>query len=570
MKIAAIYARVSGDRQQKEGTIASQLEALEAYAREHDYQVCPLHVFQEDGYSGAYVDRPSLNRLREAVARGEIETVLVFSPDRLARQFAYQYILVREFERAGCDVLFTSSGLKGAKALGETPEERMLIEMKGVFAEYERAQILERCRRGRLFRARSGRVLTAKAPYGYRYLPRNENCPGQLVINHEEAEVVRRIYDWLVDEQLSTYQINKRLNESGIRTRSGNQRWAAGTIRGILHNPVYAGTFYYNKRRRVEAARKNLSKNQSRSSGPTSQVRRPKEEWIPISVPAIITQDRWDQAMEQLQMNLERAPRNNKKNEYLLRGLLVCSECQLRMCGRTDRYGTRRYQCHQKDAIRVNPDPCPNPAVQAERIEELVWQSINQLLRDPRSLAEQYQLREQALEQTPAQLEQQRLTRKIQALKGEDQRLIDAYQAGILDLNNFKERRERIADEISRQESHQAAIKQQLEQQQERQSLICSLEEFARIISSSLDNPSFETKQKILRLVVGRIEFKKNEIGIKYLIPISKARLWRRHSIDYLPKKLMIKTIEHSSDPLDFARWDQRSGAIIFIQFWEI
>src|SRR5262245_8759493 len=241
MKIAALYARVSSAKQQLNENIASQIAAIEQYAQQHDYHISPQHVYKDDGYSGARLDRPALDRLRDAVAQGEVETVLILSPDRLARHFPYQYIIVEEFERAGCETVFTKHNF------GTSPAERMLQEMTGVFAEYERAMITERCRRGRLHRARQGQIWMSEAPYGYRYIPRTETCPGKLVINEAEAEVVRMIFRWLIDEQLSTYQINKRLNESGIRTRRGNERWCGGTILKLLRDQGYTGVYCHNQ-----------------------------------------------------------------------------------------------------------------------------------------------------------------------------------------------------------------------------------------------------------------------------------------------------------------------------------
>ena len=161
MNIAALYARVSTTTQQQDETIASQLDALMTYAQVHDYEISPHHIYQDEGFRGASVDRPALDALRDAVAAGELEAVLILSPDRLARQFAYQYVVTEEFEQAGCEVVFVSHGL------GKTPAERMLREMAGVVAEYERAQIAERCRRGRIYKARQGYVWMSQAPYGY-------------------------------------------------------------------------------------------------------------------------------------------------------------------------------------------------------------------------------------------------------------------------------------------------------------------------------------------------------------------------------------------------------------------
>ncbi len=340
MKIAALYARVSTAKQQLNENIASQIAALKDYAARHDYQIGPQEIYQDDGYSGATLDRPALDRLRDAVAQGRIEAVIILSPDRLARQFAYQYIVVEEFERAGCKVIFTNH------RFGSSPAERMLQEMTGVFAEYERTLITERCRRGRLHKARSGNVVISVAPYGYTYIPRSEHCPGNLLVNDAEAEVVRQIFQWLIDEQLSVSEITGRLNESGLRTRRGN-KWQRGTVINLLRNAVYAGTYYYNRKRTVPAKQQNRSRLGSPRKHHISAVLRPEDEWIAVQVTPIIDQETWDAARRQLKLNQERAGRNNKKRDYLLKGLLVCGCCNLRMRGTTRDAvrPQRRYAC---------------------------------------------------------------------------------------------------------------------------------------------------------------------------------------------------------------------------------
>ena len=531
MKIAALYARVSSARQRLNENIASQIAAIEQYAQQHDYHISPQHVYKDDGYSGARLDRPALDRLRDAVAQGEVETVLILSPDRLARHFPYQYIVVEEFERAGCETVFTNHNF------GSSPAERMLQEMTGVFAEYERAMITERCRRGRLHRARQGQVWMSEAPYGYTYIPRTENCPGKLVINETEAEVVRMIFRWLIDEQLSTYQINKRLNESGIRTRRGKERWCGGTIINLLRNPVYTGAYCYNKRLHVPAKRRNMPGDAPPRKHNSSRVTRPREEWITIEVPAIIDQETWEQAREQLQRNKERAPRNNKKHDYLLKGLLVCGCCQLRMLGHAGDpvRRKRRYLCSRKETLHAGPKPCPNRTVQADIIEELVWQSVSELLRNPGLLIEQYEQRQEPGYGTPEQQEQQRLERRLAALRREGQRLIDAYQSGVIELSDLKERHERVSEECKRLEEKLIALKQQQQEQQRQAALATTIDEFRRNINSALDNPSFETKQKILRLVVDRVEFVEGQITIKHVIPVSDVRLRRNQHYFYTP-----------------------------------
>ena len=457
------------------------------------------------------------------MAAGEVEAVLILSPDRLARHFAYQYVVTEEVERAGCPVVFLSHGV------ATTPAERMLQEMTGVFAEYERAQITERCRRGRLFHARQGQLWMSPAPYGYTYLPQTETCPGRLVINDAEAEVVRQMFGWLVDEQLSTYQITKRLNEAGIRTRHGNPRWAGGYVTNLLRNPIYTGTYYYNRRKQAKAQRRNLPAVGSVTKSRSSRMWRPQEEWIAVPVPAILEQETWEVARQQRQLNRARAPRNNKVHEYLLKGLAVCGYCQLRMVGHAGTARRRRYLCSRKESLHVSPTPCPGRTVLAETLEETVWQTMSDLLRHPQLLVDQYHLRQEQPYGTPEQHEQQRLQRKLTALQHEEQRLIDAYQASILELADLKVRCERLAEERSRVETRLAALRHQQQEQEQQLSLTATLEEFCQHIRAALDTPSFATKQRILRLVVDQIVVTDEQITIKHMIPLSDVRLQRYH-----------------------------------------
>src|ERR1700729_1092366 len=163
MPIAAIYARVSSDKQREEGTIASQTAALIGFARSHGYQVPTEWVFEDEGYSGASLVRPGLERVRDLAAEGQIEAVLVYAPDRLSRKYAYQILLIEELARHGVDTVF----LKAPQAV--TAEDQLLVQFQGMTAEYERAQILERSRRGKRHRAHSGEVsVMSGATYGAR------------------------------------------------------------------------------------------------------------------------------------------------------------------------------------------------------------------------------------------------------------------------------------------------------------------------------------------------------------------------------------------------------------------
>jgi len=221
MKTAAIYARVSSDKQKEENTIASQTAALTAFAAEQGYAVPTEWIFEDEGYSGASLIRPGLERVRDLAAEGELDAVLVYAPDRLSRRYAYQILLIEELARAGVETLFIRS------PRATTAEDQLLLQFQGMIAEYERAQILERSRRGKRHRARQGQVsVLSGAPFGYRYVRKSEQSAAYYEINEVEAPVVRGVYERYTIDGLSIGAITRLLNEQRIPTRkvAGNAR----------------------------------------------------------------------------------------------------------------------------------------------------------------------------------------------------------------------------------------------------------------------------------------------------------------------------------------------------------
>src|SRR4249920_219532 len=210
-KPAAIYARVSSDRQKENHTIASQTEALKEFARTRSYMVPPEWVFEDEGYSGAILARPGLESLRDLAAEGQIRAVLVYSPDRLSRKYAYQILLAEEFSRCGVELMFLKS------PAGATPEDQLLVQFQGMIAEYERAQIAERSRRGKRHKAQQGLVnVLGGAPYGYRYIKKSDNAEAYYEVNETEAEIVRTMFDAYTQQRLSINAIARLLNERQI------------------------------------------------------------------------------------------------------------------------------------------------------------------------------------------------------------------------------------------------------------------------------------------------------------------------------------------------------------------
>src|ERR1700724_3106689 len=241
MKMAAIYARVSSEQQREEHTIASQTAALIYFAASKDLQVPQQWVFEDEGYSGATLERPGLERVRDLAAEGQIQAVLAYAPDRLSRKYAYQILLMEELAHHGVETLFVKA------PQGATAEDQLLVQFQGMIAEYERAQILERSRRGKRHRAKSGEVsVLGGAPYGYRYIRKTSEASARYETDAAEAEVVRLVYDKYTVGGRSIGAIARLLRGMGVPTRR-RVRWERSVVWAILRNPAYKGTASFNK-----------------------------------------------------------------------------------------------------------------------------------------------------------------------------------------------------------------------------------------------------------------------------------------------------------------------------------
>jgi len=320
MKSAAIYARVSSDQQKEENTIASQTAALVEFARQQGFDVPDDWVFEDEGFSGASLLRPGLERLRDLAAEGHIQAILIHSPDRLSRKYAYQVLLTEEFGRHGVETIFVKAPHAG------TPEDELMLQFQGMIAEYERAQILERSRRGKRHRAKAGEIsVLSGAPYGYHYIRKSDDAPARYEIVATEAEVVRLVYEKYTACGLSIGAITRLLNEMGPPTRRRTTRWERSVVWAMLRNPAYKGTACFGKTQAAprQRATKPLRLSGRARRGDTGNHERPREEWIEVPVPAIVGEETFALAAEKLLDNKRFAPRRTIEPS-IVQGLVSC------------------------------------------------------------------------------------------------------------------------------------------------------------------------------------------------------------------------------------------------------
>ena len=521
MPIAAIYARVSSDKQREESTIASQTAALIEFARSRGYQVPAEWVFEDEGYSGASLVRPGLERLRDLAAEGQIEAVLVHAPDRLSRKYAYQVLLIEELARHGVDTVF----LKAPQAV--TAEDQ-LVQFQGMIAEYERAQILERSRRGKRHRAREGQVnVLSGAPYGYRYVRKSDDAAARYEVINAEADIVRTVYHHYIAAGMSIGTITRLLNERGVPTRKRISRWERSTVWAMLRNPAYKGTACFGKTETAPRQRitRPLRLRGGIGSRDSAHHERPRADWIEIAVPTIVDEDTFARAQELLEQNKRLAPRRTIAPS-VVQGLVSCSKCGYALSRTSTRSSARNihyYRCLGSDAWRRLGGPvCDNRPVRQDLLDSIVWTEVVRLLEDPSLIQSELDRRLAAAKTAdPARQRQKALQRDLARARKSMDRLLTAYQEDLLSLDEL---RRRMPELRQREHTLQTELHSILNQTNDRAvylRLAETLSGFMVRLRTAADTLDIEERQRIVRVVIKEILVGNDTIVIQHSIPLS-------------------------------------------------
>ena len=515
---AALYARVSSERQAADLTIASQVAALRARIAADGLTIDESLCFLDEGYSGETLLRPALERLRDAAWTGAVDRVYVHSPDRLARKYAWQAVLLDEFRRHDVEVLFLDHDRRD-----DSPEGEMLLQLQGMFAEYERAKIFERSRRGRRFAARQGKIsVLGHAAFGYRYVPKDDGGDAQYLVVMDEARIVKQMFEWVGLEGLSLRQTARRLTEHGVPTATGKPRWDQSTVAGMLKNPAYKGSAGFGKTRmtpRPERLRPPRGQPDVPRRTKVARAAAP-EEIETIPVPAIVDAELFDAVAERLAENRRRQRTHEAGAKYLLSGLLACHRCGCAYCGRRNgrREKTRMwYRCLGTDKSRFGGEAiCANRSLNAAPTEEEVWSDVCDLLRDPERLRREFERRlERDAPDEPALTS---LRDSITGLKRRLARLLDAWENGWIERADVEPRLARVRERLRREEEALATHERSASEDETLRLIVNDFSHFAQELSQRLADADFETKRTILRLLVKRIEVDEEEIRIVYKV----------------------------------------------------
>jgi site-specific DNA recombinase len=557
MKMAAIYARVSSEQQREENTIASQTASLIEFAKNHELEVPKEWVFEDEGFSGATLERPGLERVRDLAAEGQIQVVLAYSPDRLSRKYAYQILLVEEFARQGVETLFVKS------PQGNSPEDQLLVQFQGMIAEYERAQILERSRRGKRHRAQAGEVsVMSGAPYGYRYIRKTDEALAAYVVDEAEASVVRRVYHMYTVEGLSIAEITRRLNREGIPPRRAG-RWERSVIWGILRNPAYRGVACFGKTRLSARAQMRLQRRRGRTaSSQTTGHHRPREEWIEIPVPALVTEETFARAQELLYQNKIRSRRRTIAPS-VVQGLVGCAKCGYAFSRTSTQTSARKihyYKCIGSDSWRKLGGPvCDNNQfIRQELLDQVVWAEVVRLLQDPVLIQQELDRRLAAARTSdPTRKREQLLQRELSHVAKGIERLLTAYQEELLSLEQLRERMPMLRQ---REQALRAELRAIADQDNDRAAFLRlaeTLTAFLGRLRSAAETLTVLERQKIVRLLVKEILIGEDTITIRHSIPIPSAPSQNGGSeAPNGENYLLCKGRDHSSLRSSFIPWN--------------
>ncbi len=522
MTSAVIYARVSSARQKKDDTIASQTAALRAHAEQLGLEVPAEWVFEDEGHSGATLLRPGLERLRDLIAGVGIDVLLCYSPDRLARKFAYQALLIEEFTRAGTRVEF----IKGPR--GDSPEDQLMVQFQGMFAEYEKAQIMERYRRGKTHRAKTGSInVLSGAPFGYRYVRKSPHAGATYEIVEHESVLVAELFRRYADDGASIAELTRWLTEQGVPTRTGKHRWDRSVIWGMLRNPAYTGHAIFGKTKVVQESPglNRVARLQGRSTPRACKtVARPRDEWTDIPVPAIVSQDTFDRVAQRLTDNKRFASRNSK-DPSLLQGLAACSACgygYYRTSTRTTNKKIYYYRCLGSDDYRYEGGRvCINKPVRADYLDTVVWNHITGLLADPRLIRAEIDKRlDTARDSDPAARQRTRLHSALAQASGGIAAMIEAFGEQLITIDELRARMPDLRAREANLRNQIEALDTQLADREAYLNLAADLEGFLAQLQSKADISTVEERRRVLRLLVKDVLIGPDKITIRHRIPI--------------------------------------------------
>lgn len=518
-KRAAIYIRCSSDEAKKEGySPETQKEKVEKAIQEYDWQINENNIYSDIGFSGGVDKRPGLQQLLKDAKNKEFDVLVVYRMDRFFRNLRLLLNTVAELRELGIEFKSVTEPFDTS-----TPTGRAMFANVGVFAEWMREIGLESRNEGMIKAMKEGKWLSGTPPYGYRFNPETQ----KLEIDKKETKVVKMIFKWLVEERLSEYRVQKRMNEIKIPTKYDNLGrkkatsnkcwWNRRSIGRILRSEIYTGTFYYRKRK--NAARVDNESNL-----------RPKVEWIKVENPGlkIISKSLFEKAQQQLKKNKELSPRNTKQ-AYILQHKIICGFDGYRyQCGRrvyksrkTSEVRQTKYYFCTGNRNYLTPKKCNVPTISESRIVPPVWDKLKEILSNPKIIMSElgeYRKKRNNEEETKEKLS--KIRKRLFSCKSKKERYAELYGEGSINKEFYDKKIVRCNKEIEELQKEEAKLSQIILTKEQKEKRVKSVENLYEQLKKSLENVTYEIKRELIQLLVEKVIKTDNKLEIEFNIPL--------------------------------------------------
>jgi len=505
--LAIVYARVSTEDQIKGYSLGSQIEACRKRANE--LGATRIEEYIDEGISGGILERPGLTAARECVRTGGVSFFICYDPDRLARNLSHQLLITEEVEKAGTKLEFVNFDWQN------TAEGKLFYSLRGAVAEYEKEKIRERTQRGKLAKAKQGKLTHNPRVFGYDYDKERD----VLNVNERDAEIVKQIYRWFIDEEgTGLHTIARRLTELQIPSPRGKEFWAKMTVKRILSNETYTGTLYLHT---TDAS--GVKNNRYRPKNErVSRKERPRGEWLPAKVPAIIDELTFRKAQQKLEVIRRQRPGNAKYN-YLLSGLCLCGYCGSTMHGNliTEKSGKKiaYYTCSAKSPHVKGIFKCDSHHVPATDLEDLIWAKVLDWLSNPAKFSEETSRQYGIGDRSSLQKQLQLIKKSMEELKKDRDKCLALYYK---DLLPQKEVEEKLREFIKGQEQLEKMKGEILNELEGAKRYEITPEEAQKLLASftaHLDEVDAEAKKNLIKMLVSHVIVGEEEVVIKVKVP---------------------------------------------------
>lgn len=505
LKTAVIYVRVSTEDQAEHG-FSLEGQKDECYKKARELGVEKAEVFADEGISGSILDRPALVAAIDKLKREKINFFICLDTSRLSRNLRHTLFLVNDIRECGAEAVFIKDSFE------DNPEGDLQMSLFGAINQYERAKIRSRTLDGKKQKAKAGKLTHSPGIYGYAFDKETDT----LSLIEEQAEYIRMMYRWFVEEQKGPYAIADRLNAMGVPSPKG-KLWSKQTVGRILANLSYTGTMYIG---RYDTTNVKLNK-YHRPEARVKRKERPSDEWVPISIPVVIDKELWSEAKRRLE-NIARVAHSHSSHPYLLSGLVRCGLCGSTLHGnRSSSRGVKRayYVCTAKSPGIRNREKCRLKVINADTVDEVIWNHVSAWLLDPehlnRELSEAFTDAEAAGQAEELRVIEQQLKSGLV----ERNRVVTMFQKGFIQEEELEQR----VKDVDSRSAFLGSRRRQLEDEQKRRRLVeqelRTMSQLAQTVSSNMDKLRFDERQHIVRLLVDEVVYDGTGLSVGVRIP---------------------------------------------------